>query len=80
MSTVEITKRMAQGSLRSGNKFVLAYYLLSILTGTIFFFIRGRLAFAADLIAAVFYLAATAVFYGLSARNGVITRDKQRAP
>jgi len=80
MTTVEITKRMSEDSPRARNKFVLAYYLLSILTGMIFFFMHGRLAFAADLMAAIFYLAATALFYGLSARSGIFTRHKQRAP
>jgi len=77
MSTVEIAKPMAQGSPRSRTSLVLAHYLLSILTGMIFFFIHGRLAFQADLLAAVFYLAATALFYGLSAGT---SRHRSRPP
>ena len=69
MSTVEITKRMVEGSPGIRTKAVVAYYLLSVLTGTLFFFIHGRFAFAADLVAAVFYLAATALLYVLSGRR-----------
>jgi len=54
--------------------------LLSILTGMIFLFIHGRLAFAADLVAAAFYVAATALFYGLSAGTSSHGSDRQRAP
>jgi hypothetical protein len=80
MSTVGITKRMAEGSPQSRTRLVLAYYSLSILTGMIFFFLHGRLAFAADLIAAVFYLAATALFYGLFAGTSSRANDRQRTP
>ena len=79
MSTVEMTRLMAEASTRSRSRFVLAYYLLSILTGLIFFFIHGRLAFAANLIAAAFYLAATALFYGLLTKSGGDGRN-QRVP
>lgn len=74
MSTVEITKRLAEGSPRVKSGLVLAYYLLSIVTGGVFFFTHGRLAFAADLVAAVLYLAVTAFVYSLSARRD---RDKK---
>ena len=79
MGTVEITEPMAEGSPRR-TRFVPAYYLLSILTGMIFLFIHGRLAFAADLVAAAFYVAATALFYGLSAGTSSHGSDRQRAP
>lgn len=77
MNTVEITKRMAEGSPRSGARFVPAYYLLSILTGMVFFFVRGRLAFAADLVAGVFYFAATVLLYALSTRRNESDHSKK---
>ena len=80
MSTVEITKPMAEGSPRARNRFVLAYYLVSILTGMVFFFMHGRFAFAANLVAAVFYLLATAAFYESSVGKRADRRHQRRAP
>jgi len=67
MSTAQISKRIPEASTRIGSKFIGAYYLLTILTGVIVLFVHGRLAFAVDLFVGVFYLAATAFLYGLSA-------------
>jgi hypothetical protein len=66
MSTAEMTKGATQASLRLSVNFVGIYYLLTILTGAFVLFFHGRLAFVADLIASVFYLSVTALFYGLS--------------
>jgi len=66
MSTIEITKRMGEASPVSQSKVVIAYYLLSVATGVFFFFVHGRWGFAGDLVAAVIYLTATALFCGLS--------------
>lgn len=74
MSTVEITKLVAEGRR---NRFVLGYYLLSVLTGTFFFLVHGRLAFAADVAVGVFYLAATVFFHGLSLRNRSSRHDSR---
>ena len=63
MSTAEITKQTAEGSPHDHAAFVGFYYLLTILTGAFVLFFRGRLAFAADLIASAFYIAVTALFY-----------------
>ena len=71
MSTVEITKHIAEKPPRSSSRFVAAYYLLTILTGAFLFFFHGRLAFAVDLFVGVFYLVVTAFLYGVSA-----SRDK----
>jgi len=59
-------KQIADGLPRHRAKFVIAYYLLTILTGVFVLSFHGRLAFAADLIATVFYIAMTALFYDLS--------------
>ena len=77
MSTVEITKRMAEASPSFRTKVVLGYYLLSVVTGVFFFFVHGKWGFAGDLVAAVVYLAATALFYGLSVGT-VFRRDNPR--
>ena len=66
MSTIEITKRMAEASPVPQTKVVLAYYLLSVATGVFFFFVHGAWGFAGDLVAAVIYLTGTALFCGLS--------------
>ena len=66
MSTVEITRRLAEGSPRIRSRFIGAYYLLTIMTGAFVLFFHGRLAFAADFILGVFYLVATAFLYGMS--------------
>ena len=56
---------------RFRTRFVSAYYLLTTLMGVFVLFFHGRLAFTADIIATVFYVAATALFYDLSkALNG----------
>jgi len=66
MSNVEMMDRIAKTVLRFRARFVVSYYLLTILTGSFLLFFHGRLAFAADLIASVCYLAVTALFYDLS--------------
>jgi hypoxanthine-guanine phosphoribosyltransferase len=69
MSTVQVTKRISQESPRVGSKFIGAYYLLTILTGAFLLFFHGKMAIAADLAVAVFYLAVTAFLYGLNAQG-----------
>jgi len=59
-------ERIADRLPRHRAKFVITYYLLTILTAVFVLFFHGRLAFAADLIATVFYIAMTALFYDLS--------------
>jgi hypothetical protein len=66
MSTAEMMERIAGGLPRHRAKLVGAYYVLTILTGAFILFFHGRVAFAADLVVAVFYIAATALFYDLS--------------
>ena len=75
MSTVEITKHIAEKPPRTSSKFVAAYYLLTILTGAFLLFFHGRLAFAVDLLVGVFYLVVTAFLYGVStSRHNSTTR------
>jgi len=77
MSTAETTKRLAAPRLR--NRVVLGYYLLSIATGAFLLFAHGRLAFAADLVAALLYLTVTALLYGFSGpRDGSSDRKEER--
>ena len=63
MSTAEITRRFAQASPRFQAGIAVAFYLLTILTGAIVFFLGCKLGFAVDAIASVFYIALTALFY-----------------
>ena len=66
MSTAEITRRIAQASPRFHARIAVVFYLLTILTGAIVFFLGGRLGFVVDAIATVFYVAATLLFYVLT--------------
>jgi hypothetical protein len=55
-----------ESAARYRGRFVALYYLLTILMGAFVLFFHGRVALTADIIATVFYLAATALFYDLS--------------
>jgi hypothetical protein len=66
MSTAEMMEQIADRLPRHRAQVVVAYYLLTILTGVFVLSFHGRLAFAADLIATVFYIAMTALFYAFS--------------
>lgn len=66
MTNTNIIERIAQATPRLRTKLVVGYYLLTIVTSTFILFFRGRVAFAVDLVAAVFYLAVTALLYDLS--------------
>ena len=75
MSTVEITKHIAEEPPRTSSRFVAAYYLLTILTGAFVLSFHGRLAFAVDLFVGIFYLVVTAFLYGVStSRHNGTTR------
>jgi hypothetical protein len=67
MSTAEITKRITEASPRVRSRFIGIYYLLTIVTGVFVLFFHGRLAFAADLVVGILYLAVTAFLYGVTA-------------
>lgn len=65
--TMEVTTRYR-------GRLVALYYLLTILMGAFILFFHGRVALTADIIATVFYLAATVVFYDLSKQ---VNRDRE---
>jgi len=65
MNTTEL-EHGAEASSRRRTKFVVIYYLLTILTGALLLFFHGRAAFATDLIASLCYVGVTAVFYEFS--------------
>jgi hypothetical protein len=66
MSTNEMIEHIADASPRLKSKVVGLYYLLTLVMGTFVLFVHGRFAFAADLLATAFYIAATAFVYVLS--------------
>ena len=83
MSTIELTKRIEGASPCLTAKLVGMYYVLTILTGAFILSFHGRLAFAADLVVAVFYIAVTAFFYVLSKPDWsgqVKGREGRRSP
>jgi len=67
MTTTGITRAMTAESSRLRAKFVGAYYLLTIATGAFILYFHGRMAFLADLLVGISYLAVTAFLYGWSA-------------
>ncbi|HTT21583.1 MAG TPA: hypothetical protein VMG82_21830 [Candidatus Sulfotelmatobacter sp.] len=73
MTTTEITRAMTAESPRFRAKFVGAYYLLTVATGAFILFFHGRMAFIADLLVGISYLAVTAFLYGWS---GLASRRK----
>jgi hypothetical protein len=66
MTDTNRIERIAQAAAHLKTKFVIAYYLLTIVTSIVVFFVNGRLAFAADLLAVGFYLAVTILLHDLS--------------
>ena len=66
MTDANCIEPTAQAAARRKTKFVAGYYLITIVTSTVILFVHGRLALAADFLAAVFYLAMTALLYDLS--------------
>ena len=79
MPTAGIRKRIAESAPRHNGRIVGAYYLLTMLAGVLVIFFHGRLAFAADLITTVAYVAITILFYALSKkRRATDDRDLNR--
>jgi hypothetical protein len=58
---------MAPEASRTRARLIGAYYLLTIATGAFILFFHGMLAFIADLLVGIFYLAVTAFLYNWSA-------------
>ncbi len=65
MNRVEMKNRIAEGSPRLKAAMTGVFYLFTIIAAGIVLFVHGRLTFAVDLIAALCYLAVTALFYDL---------------
>lgn len=59
---------IAKTSTSPTGRLVSVYYVVTIALGAFVLFFHGRLAFAADLIVVVSYLAVTAFFYEFSKR------------
>jgi hypothetical protein len=66
MNTSEMKDRTAEPSSRFKARITGVFYLVTILTGGVVLFAHGRLGLVFDLIAAVCYVAMTALFYELS--------------
>ncbi len=60
-----MVERIAEASPRFKAKIAGVFYLLTFLTGGFALFVRGRLGFAADLIATACYIAVTLLFYDM---------------
>jgi MFS family permease len=65
MNTTVLTKRIAEVSPRFKARIAGVFYLLTFLTGGLALVVRGRLGFAAGLIAGACYIAVTLLFYDL---------------
>ncbi len=65
MSAAEMMKRNAEASPLFKARIAGVFYLLVFLTGGVALFVRGRLGFAAGLIAGACYIAVTLLFYGI---------------
>jgi hypothetical protein len=60
---------------RFRGRVVALYYVLTIVMGAFVLWFQGRAALTADVIATIFYLALTALFYDLSKR---VNRNRER--
>ncbi len=65
MSTAEMMGRIGEASPRLKARIAGLFYLLTFLTGGAALFVRGRLGFAAGLIAGACYIAVTLLFYAI---------------
>jgi len=77
MSTFEITKQTTETSPRSRTKVVIAYYVMSVVTGVFLFFFHDRLGSTAEVASAVLYLATTAWLYSVSRTEKVTDKNKK---
>jgi hypothetical protein len=80
MSASNVTQQITPASPRVMTRFVAAYYLLTILTGTFVLFFHSGRALAADLILGGFYLSFTIVLYAWSkpASEGTSSEARSR--
>ena len=66
MGAIITTRTVPEVSSRFRAKMVGAFYLLTFLTGGFFFLAGGKVGFVVDVTAAMFYVAATALFYAVN--------------
>ena len=66
MNTIEMKDRIAEASPRFKARITAVFYLVTILTGLLVLFAHSRLGLVVDLVASVFYVAVTVLFYELS--------------
>jgi hypothetical protein len=66
MNTIEMKERIAEASPRFKARITAVFYLVTILTGLLVLFAHSRLGLLVDLVASVFYVAVTVLFYELS--------------
>jgi hypothetical protein len=69
MSTSLATKQVPEMLSGLKARMVIIFYILTFLTGGFFLFVGNRLGLAANLSAAMFYIAATVLFYTRSKRT-----------
>ena len=66
MNTIEMKERIAEASPRFKARITAVFYLVTILTGLLVLFAHSRIGLVVDLVASVFYVAVTVLFYELS--------------
>jgi hypothetical protein len=66
MSRSLATKQVPQVSAGIKGGMVVAFYLLTFLTGGFFLVVGGKVGFAGDVTAALFYMAVTVLFHAFS--------------
>ena len=66
MSTMTTPRPVPQEPSRLKTKMVGVFYLLTLLVGGFFFLAGGKVGFVVDVTAAMFYIAATALFYAVN--------------
>jgi hypothetical protein len=66
MNFAEVKERIAESSPHFKTRITGTFYFVTIVTGGLVIFAHGHLGLVFDLIASIFYIAVTALFYGLS--------------
>jgi hypothetical protein len=81
MNTSALKGRMAETSPHFNSGITGIFYLITVMTGAAVLLAQGSLGLVFDLIAAVFYIAVTALFYRLSRTRDSrsFTKSSQRS-